>query len=104
MPDARFGYTRGEIRNLFEDWGVGRRELSPEPRSHSTSLSLWSTGTFFAVISARLFRKGLWRWALLVPLSGALADLIENFMIAYLAWSYDGHESPLSGPRLVSPR
>ena len=32
----------------------------------------------------------------LLPISGALADLIENFTMAFLAWSYDGRESPLT--------
>jgi hypothetical protein len=95
VPDARFGYTPGEIRSLFEDWGVGRRELYARTEVTLDLAFPLVYGTLFAVFSARLFRKGLWRWALLVPLSGALADLIENFMIAYLAWSYDGHESPL---------
>jgi hypothetical protein len=95
VPDARFGYTPREIRNLFEDWGVGRRELYARTEVTLDLAFPLVYGTLFAVFSARLFRKGLWRWALLVPLSGALADLIENFMIAYLAWSYDGHESPL---------
>jgi hypothetical protein len=95
VPDARFGYTPGEIHNLFEDWGVGRRELYARTEVTLDLAFPLVYGTLFAVFSARLFRNGLWRLAVLVPLFGALADLIENFMMAFLAWSYDGHESPL---------
>ena len=96
VPDVRFGYTPGEIRDLFESWGADRRELYAWTQVTLDLILPLIYGTLFAVLTARLFRGELSRWAVLVPMFAALADLLENATLAFLAWSYDGRESPLA--------
>lgn len=93
-PDARFGYTPGEIRDLFESWGPERRVLYARTEVTLDVVFPLTYGGLFGALAARLFRRGPWRWAVMVPVVTATADLAENGTLAVLAWQYDGQESP----------
>jgi hypothetical protein len=45
---------------------------------------------------ARLATPGWGRWLIALPVGAAGADLLENFTIAYLAWTFDGQAPPLA--------
>jgi hypothetical protein len=54
-------------------------------------------GGLFAILIFRLYNRGLARWLLLIPFITVLADLLENFTAAYLAWSFEaGQPSPIA--------
>lgn len=93
-PDARFWYTPGEVRELFEEWGPARRNLYAWTEVTLDLAFPLIYGTLFAVLVARLFRADRCRRVAAVPLLGAATDLLENGTAAALAWTYDGRESP----------
>jgi hypothetical protein len=93
--DGRGWYTPAEARQLFKDLGDRGRNVYA-----ATQVTL---DLVFPVVYAFLFAilinrvsSGRRDWPVVVPLLAGVADLLENVTIAYLAWSYQGQESPLA--------
>lgn len=97
-PESLKWYTPGEICKLFEEWGDDRLALYAWTEVTLDLAFPLIYGTLFAVLIARLFQVGQWRWAVMVPLCGAAVDLMENATTAALAWSYiyNKQESPVA--------
>ena len=51
----------------------------------------------FALLITRLFPAPVGRFLVLIPLTAALSDLLENISIAYMAVTFDGKASAVAG-------
>jgi hypothetical protein len=91
--DSRGRYTLSDVQKLFAQWGPdGCRLYAATQVTLDVVFPIAYGGLFLALIS-RLYRS---RWPLLLPAATVVADLLENFTTAYLAWSYDTWPSPLA--------
>ena len=91
--DGRESYTSDEARDLLEMIGERGRRIY--------AITEVTLDFIFPVIYGGLFLIALFRlygndpgYLLLVPLIAVVADWLENFTAAYLAWSYRGLSSP----------
>ncbi|WP_169975779.1 hypothetical protein [Tautonia rosea] len=87
LPDARLGYTPDELRAVFDAWGQGRCQLYAITQVTLDAAFPLVYGLLFALCVARLFTGDRGRWLVVVPLLAMLADLVENVILAFLAWS-----------------
>jgi hypothetical protein len=53
-------------------------------------------GGLFAILLFHVYGREKAGWVLLIPLIAIVADLLENFTAAYLAWSFDGRPCQLA--------
>ena len=93
--DGRLWYTPAEARCFLD-------EIKADGR-HLYAATQWTLDLAFVCVFVSLqcvFLANLWQpkqaWVLLVPLLGALFDLLENGFTAYLALSYDGQANPVA--------
>lgn len=96
LPDVRLGYTPDELQEVFEVWGQGRCQLYAITQVTLDVAFPLVYGVLFAICVARLFTGERGRWMVVVPLLATLADLSENVVLAFLAWSYRDTVSPLA--------
>jgi hypothetical protein len=87
-PDVRWnGYSRDEIATLFQSWGDARRLLYARTQVTLDVLFPVCYALLFAILTARLYPAHGWRWLVVVPLVAALADLVENLVLAGVAFT-----------------
>ena len=97
LLDARCCYRPEDVQALFA-------ELQARGQLHTYALTELTLdlvfpliyGALFAALLARLAAPGWARRFIALPVGAAGADLLENFTIAYLAWTFDGQASPLA--------
>lgn len=99
--DVRFWYTPEDASKLLESLGERGRRLYAWTRVTLDVVFPVVYGTLFAVLITRLYQPEAARQLLLIPFGALVADLLENSMAAYLAWSYDGQESKLAWAALA---
>jgi hypothetical protein len=95
LLDSRRWYTPAEARNLFERLGKSGRNLYALTELTLDLVFPLIYGSLFCLLTASLARAQ-WAWLVTIPLFAALSDLVENSIVAYLAWSYAGQESSLA--------
>lgn len=94
LLDARQWYSPEEAATLLEGLGASGRSLYAWTEISLDLAFPVLYGLLFALLLARVFRYGR-VWPLL-PLAAAVADLLENALIATLAWTYSGGATPLA--------
>ena len=97
LLDSRGWYTPADAAALFD--ALDRLDSSARAVYASTALTVdmvfpASYGLLFAILLFRLFRGGAPLY--LLPLAVALADVLENIIIAALALSHDGSPPSLA--------
>jgi hypothetical protein len=92
---CRRWYTPAEARNLFERLGKSGRNIYALTELTLDLVFPLIYGSLFCLLTASLARAQ-WAWLVTIPLFAALSDLVENSIVAYLAWSYAGQESSLA--------
>ena len=93
--DARFGYSPLDVVALFEQLGESGRKLYAITEISLDLIFPFIYGLLFAAFIIRLYSRKSARWLVLIPVLAVIADLLENSMIAYLAWGFNGQESKL---------
>ena len=94
-PDVKIWYDSTELNAIFRCWTTTGRTLYGWTEVTLDLVFLLTYGLLFAILLAQLFRTGAWRGLILVPLVGALADLGENTLLTFLAWSTQDPDSRL---------
>ncbi len=88
IPDVRWnGYSHEDIATLFGTWGDARRLLYARTQVTLDLVFPVCYGLLFAVLTARLYPAPGWHWLLIVPLVAGLADLVENLVLAGVAFT-----------------
>ncbi|WP_152051479.1 hypothetical protein [Tautonia marina] len=96
IPDARPGYTPEELREVFEVWGQAKRQRYAITQVTLDGIFPLVYGLLFAICVAQLFTGKRVRWLVVVPMLAMLADLVENMLLALLAWNDQDDASPLA--------
>lgn len=91
--DSRCWYTSDEARDLLETMGDSGRRFYAKTEVSLDLLFPLVYGSWFTIAIFRLY--GDPGYLLLVPLITVIADLLENFSAAYMAWTYKGSVSPI---------
>lgn len=95
--DARMeGYTPEEVHRYLEHLGREGRHFYAITELTLDLLFPLVYGALLAVMIAKLFPPCWARWLILIPLIAALADLTENSLFAYLAWTFDNRPSDVA--------
>lgn len=94
--DASFWYNPLDAKQFFEKIGESGRTLYAITELSIDLLFPLVYGTLFGIFIVRLYGATSAKWLVLIPLATAATDLIENSIIAYLAWSYAGRESSVA--------
>jgi hypothetical protein len=94
--DARGWYSPDEAKVLFERLGDEGRLLYAKTEVTLDLAFPFIYGTLFLLLTLRLYEEGVARRLMLVPLIAMVADLLENSLIAYLAWTFNGQASALT--------
>lgn len=90
IPDSRFvtGYTAADMHSLYTVWGPSGRSLFTWTQLTLDVAFPLTYGLLMALLFARLWPSGVWRWAVLLPPLAAVFDLGENLTQAYLVGTY----------------
>jgi hypothetical protein len=94
LLDDRRWYTPADVSHLLNDLGNRRYIYSATELTLDVIYPL-SYGLLFAILISQLMgpRRD---WALLMPILTVVFDLAENFLIAYMIFSFDGSETNLA--------
>jgi hypothetical protein len=96
IPDVRFGYSPADLDALFKAWGEEGRHLYAVTQLTLDVAFPLAYGVLMATCLSGTLPAGRWRRLARMPLAAAGADLVENVVLAYLAWDYEGRESSLA--------
>jgi hypothetical protein len=89
------GYSKADVRKLLDLIGAEGRRLYALTQVTLDLLFPFLYGSLFAMLLVRL-SKPEQAWVLLFPVATVVFDLLENFTVATLAWTYDGKETSLA--------
>lgn len=93
--DARGWYTPTEAYTLLDDLGAGGRHLYAVTQVTLDLVFPFVYATLFAVLLVRVYTPATAGRLVFLPLLAAVLDIVENGLIAYLAWSFNpGDEQP----------
>jgi hypothetical protein len=95
IPDVRGWYTPAEIRDLYEKLGEHKRNVYAATAMSLDVVFPLAYGGLFAALIAHVYRPRLARVFVCVPVLAVAADLVENSLLSYYAWNYDGKQWPL---------
>src|SRR5438045_1952189 len=96
LPDGRLWYTPAEVWQYFDRLGPdGRRLYAVTTATLDVAFPILYA-MLLGVVIARLCPPGLARWAVWLPVAAAVADLGENAVLVWLAWTFDGKPSALA--------
>jgi hypothetical protein len=88
--DGRSWYTPAEVQALFDKLGpAGRSDYALTEVTLDVAFP-FIYGGILLILIYRLFEPKPARILLLLPLIGAICDLLENASIASMAWTYTG--------------
>jgi hypothetical protein len=93
VPDARLWYTPPKLVEYFRAIGERGRDLYASTQLTLDTLFPCLYGTMLCCLVARVCAPGLARRAIWLPIGAACCDLIENVLLAFLAWQFDGAPS-----------
>lgn len=94
--DTQGWYTPVDARHFLESLGEnGRRMYATTELTLDLAFPL-IYGTLFALLIWQLYRAPISNWLLLLPVVSVSADLIENSLLFYLAWSFEGQTSNIA--------
>lgn len=96
LLDVRFGYTPEDARRLFEALGASGRNLYALTEVTLDLVFPFVYGGLLALLVVNLFSRERTRFLVLIPVLGVVFDLLENFTVALLAWTFAGRTSPLA--------
>lgn len=94
--DGRLWYSPDDARDFFDSIGERGRRIYATTEITLDLLFPLVYGTLFAAMMIHLYSRDSARVLILVPLLTVVADLLENFTAAYLAWQFDGRSSPIT--------
>jgi hypothetical protein len=95
LLDVRMGYSPAQAVELLGALGPQGRGLYGLTEVTLDLVFPFLYGGMIASLLVNLVRGARVKYLLLLPLLTGLFDLLENATIAYLAWTFDGRESPL---------
>ena len=91
LLDGRWWYTPADAGALLCKLGKDGRRLYAVSEVTLDLIFPFAYGLSFALLLVRLWPRDQ-AWLLLLPFVTVIADLLENFTIAFLAWTFDGDE------------
>jgi hypothetical protein len=94
--DASFWYNPSDAKQFFEKIGEKGRTLYASTELSVDFVFPLVYGTLFAIFIVRVFSAEWAKWLVLIPLVTTATDLIENSILAYMAWSYTGQASSVT--------
>ncbi|HET9768651.1 MAG TPA: hypothetical protein VFS60_17525 [Thermoanaerobaculia bacterium] len=101
LLDGRLWYTKADVATLFAELGASGRRLYATTAVTLDVVFPLAYGLLFGLLLVRLWPPGQ-AWLLILPLLTVIADLLENFTIATMIWTYrEGQEPPLAGQAAV---
>jgi hypothetical protein len=90
-------YTPGKASKILHAMGDRGRNIYALTEITLDFVFPFIYGGLFAILLFHVYSRGNARWLLLIPFITVVADLLENFTVAYLAWSFkEGEPSPLA--------
>jgi len=95
IPDARGWYTPTEIRDLYDHLEEHGRNIYATTAMTLDLVFPLVYGGLFAALVAHVYRRPTARLFVAVPVLAVLADLVENSLLSYYAWHFDGKAWPL---------
>jgi hypothetical protein len=95
IPDGRFWYTPAEIRDLFERLEEHGRNVYATTAMTLDVVFPLVYGGMFAALIGHVYRPRVARLVVCVPVLTVVADLVENSLLSYYAWNFDGKQWPL---------
>src|ERR1700722_14510479 len=95
IPDARGWYTPAEIRDLYENLGEHKRNLYAATAMSLDVVFPIAYGGMFMALIGHVYRPRIARVVVLIPVLTVAADLVENSLLSYYAWNFDGKQWPL---------
>ena len=96
LLDVRGWYTPSEARDLLERLGEGGRSLYGATEVTLDFAFPLIYGSLFGLLILQLYSESAAKWLMSVPLIAVVADLFENGLAAYLAWTFDGQASAVA--------
>jgi hypothetical protein len=95
IPDARGWYTPPEVRDLFDRLGEHGRTVYAATAMSLDVVFPIAYGGMFAALIGNVYRPRTARLLVGVPVLAMAADLVENCLLSYYAWNFDGKQWPL---------
>ena len=94
--DGRGWYSPDDVRDFFHNIKEEGRRIY-----YTTELTLdllfpLVYSLLFSSFIIHVYPRETAKVLVLVPLMAAICDVLENIMLAYLAWQFDEHVSPLA--------
>lgn len=96
LLDARGWYSPAEARDLFDCLGDEGRRLYAITEVTLDLFFPFIYGMLFGLLILQLYKEPVAGWLILVPLIAVFADLLENSLVAYLLWTFDGRASSIA--------
>lgn len=91
-----FGYSPAQARDFLVAMGERGRRLYAVTEITLDALFPLVYSTLLAVLIIRFYSREAALKLILAPILAACFDLLENFMVAYMAWNFDGRERSLA--------
>ncbi len=95
IPDVRGWYGPAEIRELYERWGEHRRNVYAGAALTLDVIFPLAYGGLFLAFLVKVWPPRTARILVAIPVLAAIADLVENSLLAYYALNFDGKQWPL---------
>ncbi len=91
--DARFGYNRQDVHDLFASMSQCARRLYAKTEMTLDLIFPPAYGGLLIALTANLIESPIGKYAVAVPALAVLFDWTENAIIAYLAWTFESRTS-----------
>lgn len=91
LLDGRYWYTPADAGALLCKLGRDGRRFYAVSEVTLDLIFPFAYGLSFALLLVRLWPRDQ-AWLLLLPFVTVIADLLENFTLAFLAWTFDGDQ------------
>lgn len=96
MPDVRWWYSPEEVREFFEAINESGRRVYVCMALSVDLIFPVAYGMLFATLLVHLYTREWGKVFLWAPLLTIAFDMLENFILAHLAWHFKGQASRLA--------